>query len=79
MLFGGCDGVVINDFAQTDEGNMPHLSYGLTLTGQSKVEWASLPARRRPISEAWSGRKVTPEVLEWASNVLDTGFSPAAP
>jgi hypothetical protein len=59
----GWDGVVINDFAQTDQGNMGHVSYGLfhdSLAATSMFEipcvrstWDEIMDDKSPAFEAW--------------------------
>lgn len=65
----GLDGVIINDFAQTDRyGNFGHLSYGLNRRGLSKVGWISLPAVRFELGEILPFPAATPDVMEWMAD-----------
>lgn len=62
----GWDGVIINDFCQTDEwGNVGHLSYGLTPDAAAAAEWVSIPATRCDIGRLFNGERVTTELADW--------------
>lgn len=73
----GRDGVVINDFAQTDQyGNFGHLSFGLNRNGLAKVKWVSIPATRFDLNDIWPFPIVTPDVRSWLDGlVLDQPFA----
>jgi len=68
----GYDGVIINDFAQTDlYGNFGHRSYGLNEAGLKKVEWVSIPASRYLLEDAHPMPITTPDVDQWLASVID--------
>jgi hypothetical protein len=60
----GIDGVIINDFAQTDGGNVGHRSYGLTKNGLESREWVIIPAKRCTYDFAQPS-DVTEDILVW--------------
>lgn len=45
----GYDGVIINDFAQTDLGNYGHVSYGINATGLAKLTFVRTEATHLPL------------------------------
>lgn len=62
----GWDGVIINDFCQTDDyGNVGHLSFGIGRESAAAVEWISAEARRCQIDPLFDGARVTDAVREW--------------
>jgi hypothetical protein len=69
----GWDGVIINDFCQTDEwGNVGHLSYGLAPEPAAAAEWISIPAARCDIGRLFDGERVTDELAAW----MECGATP---
>ena len=73
----GVDGVVINDFAQSDEGNLGHVSYGLTSHALSKLEWVAIPAKRHVYD--WKQKDdITADIVEWASARLEPAAAASA-
>lgn len=63
----GMDAVIINDFAQSDDGNIGHVSYGLTQNALAKLEWLTIPARRHVYS--WNQTDdLTGDLRDWAAH-----------
>lgn len=76
----GYDGVVINDFAQTDRyGNFGHLSYGLNGKGLAKARWIAIPAFRFDLNEIHPFPNVTDEIGEWAASAAASAAALAGP
>ncbi len=73
----GADGVIINDFAQTDEGNIGHVSYGLTTHALSKLDWLSIPAVRH-VYDWQQQNEMTQAIADWAEEQA-TAFVPPSP
>lgn len=66
----GYDGVIINDFAQTDNyGNLGHIAWGLTEKTIRKMEWIAMPAKRFVI-EGLDVPNVTPDIKEWLDDMI---------
>jgi hypothetical protein len=63
----GVDGVIINDFAQTDEGNLGHVSYGLTSHGLANRDWLEIPAIRHPYTVGRTD-DLTEAIREWTNS-----------
>jgi hypothetical protein len=70
----GWDGVVINDFAQTDEGNMGHVSYGLFASTLARLEPVVVPCLRSTWDEIMAAR--SGDLDAWV-NALDATPEPS--
>lgn len=70
----GYDGVIINDFAQTDEGNMGHVSIGLFQNAVDRMEWGEYEAKRFGFKGGLRDVdiKSTVEFDEYCENTLST-------
>lgn len=62
----GRDGVLINDFAQTDRfGNIGHLSYGILPNRLAGLEWVVIPASRYELCSVDDLATMPVEILTW--------------
>jgi len=65
----GYDGVIINDFCQTENhGNVGHQSFGLTETGLSKCRWIEIEAKHFEPEDQFGWSSVTPELSDYIRN-----------
>lgn len=60
------DGVIINDFAQTDRlGNLGHVSYGILPNHLPRLEWVTIPATRHVLHTQDDLYTMPQELLAW--------------
>ncbi len=63
----GYEGIVINDFCQTDHfGNVGHTSYGILPNRLNTVEWIAVPSTRKVIEVLDEFQTLPAELVSWA-------------
>lgn len=66
----GYDGVIINDFAQTNVGNFGHVSCGINANGLRKLDFLRIDATHYPLANG-SLPRTTPAVETFLASIQD--------